>query len=170
MSRYSTCVTPDNPIGTLNCPQSHAIMPSACYFGVLLRFGFCSGSNIPRMASKTCMGLLPDTQNCGLRMRRECRERFPRHRALAIPTCFTTRAGRSRHSRRMRNPQFCVSGKRPIENKNNMIAVFFPGFNRCIPVFDWFIPAVDRFSPAFDKLILTRIPVTATLPYKQKQI
>ena len=23
------------------------------------------------------MGLLPDTQNCGLRMRRECRERFP---------------------------------------------------------------------------------------------
>ena len=26
------------------------------------------------------MGLLPDTQNCGLRMRRECRERFPLHR------------------------------------------------------------------------------------------
>ena len=25
------------------------------------------------------MGLLPDTQYCGLRMRRECRERFPRH-------------------------------------------------------------------------------------------
>ena len=25
------------------------------------------------------MGLLPDTQNCGLRMCRECRERFPRH-------------------------------------------------------------------------------------------
>ena len=25
------------------------------------------------------MGLLPDTQSCGLRMRRECRERFPRH-------------------------------------------------------------------------------------------
>ena len=24
------------------------------------------------------MGLLPDTQICGLRMRRECRERFPR--------------------------------------------------------------------------------------------
>ena len=30
------------------------------------------------------MGLLPDTWNCGLRMRRECRERFPRHRGLAI--------------------------------------------------------------------------------------
>ena len=26
------------------------------------------------------IGLLPDTQNCGLRMRLECRERFPRHR------------------------------------------------------------------------------------------
>ena len=26
------------------------------------------------------MGLLPDTQNCGLRMRRERRERFLRHR------------------------------------------------------------------------------------------
>ena len=31
------------------------------------------------------MGLLPDTQNCGLRMRRECRERFPRHRFQRKP-------------------------------------------------------------------------------------
>ena len=31
------------------------------------------------------MGLLPDTYNCGLRMRRECRERFPRHRLLRKP-------------------------------------------------------------------------------------
>ena len=37
-------------------------------------------------------GLLPDTQNYGLRMRREFRERFPRHRGLAIPTCITARA------------------------------------------------------------------------------
>ena len=35
------------------------------------------------------IGLLPDTQNCGLRMRREYREYFPRHRGLVIPrrTC-----------------------------------------------------------------------------------
>ena len=46
---------------------------------------------------------------------------------LAIPACITARAvrhvgianprrrgKRSRHSRHMRNPQFCVSGKRPI--------------------------------------------------------
>ena len=41
------------------------------------------------------MGLLPDTQTCGLRMRRECRESFPRHRGLAIPTCITARASRT---------------------------------------------------------------------------
>ena len=70
-------------------------------------------------------------------MRRECRERFHRHRGLAIPTCITARASRtcrdacrdcltsgflwsqwwgkrSRYSWRMRNPQFYVSGKRPM--------------------------------------------------------
>ena len=73
-----------------------------------------------------------------VRMRRECRERFPRHRRWAIPTCITARASRtcrdacrdrqlsvsfeigggekrSRHSRRMRNLQFYVSGKRPMD-------------------------------------------------------
>ena len=33
----------------------------------------------------TDMGLLPDTQNCGLRMRLEYRERFPRHRLERKP-------------------------------------------------------------------------------------
>ena len=70
-------------------------------------------------------------------MRRECRGRFPRHwfqRKLLVSdpgmqhgTCVThvswcmsgslTRAGgekRSRHSRRMRNLQFYISGKRPM--------------------------------------------------------
>ena len=41
------------------------------------------------------MGLLPDTQNWGLRMRQECRERFPHHRGLAIPTCITARVWRT---------------------------------------------------------------------------
>ena len=31
------------------------------------------------------MGLLLDTQNCGLRMHRECRERFPRHQFKRKP-------------------------------------------------------------------------------------
>ena len=90
-------------------------------------------------ANNSPLGLLPDTWNCGLSMRREYRERIPRHRGLAIPTSITARAWRtcrdallgsltssllwsrwrgkrSRHSRCMRNPQFYVSGKRPIQS------------------------------------------------------
>ena len=67
-------------------------------------------------------------------MRQECRERFPRHCGLAIPTYFTERAWRTyrdafrdrlltvsfevgggeKRSRRMRNPQYYVSGKSPM--------------------------------------------------------
>ena len=49
------------------------------------------------MALRVAMDLLPDTHNCGLRMRREWRERFPRHR-LVIPTGITAR----RHVREAR--------------------------------------------------------------------
>ena len=72
-----------------------------------------------------------------LRMRRECRERFPpppqfsdpdmhhgtcvKHVPWCMPGSLTSgflwsrwRGKRSRHSRRMRNPRFCVSGKRPM--------------------------------------------------------
>ena len=39
------------------------------------------------------IGLLPDTYNCGLRMHRECRERFfSRHCGLVIPAWITARA------------------------------------------------------------------------------
>ena len=31
------------------------------------------------LVNNIIIGLLPDTSNCGLRMRRECRERFLRH-------------------------------------------------------------------------------------------
>ena len=91
------------------------------------------------LSTSFSMGLLPDTQNCGLRMRRECRERFPRNRlqrktrvsdpgmhhgsvrhvravihvGIAKPRW---REKRSRHSPRIRNPPFCESGKRPICN------------------------------------------------------
>ena len=65
-------------------------------------------------------------------MRRECRERFPRHCGLAIPPCITARASRTcRYAWRelavsfevggktftvfrMRNPQFYVTGKGPV--------------------------------------------------------
>ena len=49
--------------------------------------GECQGTQL--------MGLLPDMENYVLRMRRECRESFPRHRRLAIPTWITARASRT---------------------------------------------------------------------------
>ena len=96
--------------------------------------------------SITCHGPLARYVKLRVRMRRECRERFPRHRRWAIPTCITARASRtcrdacrdrqlavsfeiggggkrSRHSRRMRNLQFYVSGKRPI--KLSHVIIFF---------------------------------------------
>ena len=79
------------------------------------------------------ISLLPDTWNYVLCMRQECRERFPRHRLQRKPlssdpgmhhsTCVThvpwcmsgslNRDGGDKHSRRMRKPQFYVSGERP---------------------------------------------------------
>ena len=86
----------------------------------------------------TAIGLLPDW---GLCMRRVCREHFPRHRLkrkllVSEPGMYVRhvrharavmhvgianprwRGKRSRHSRRMRNPQFYVSGKRPMIQKD----------------------------------------------------
>ena len=37
-------------------------------------------------------GLLPYAQNCALRMRRECRERFPRHLRVSDPDMRDARA------------------------------------------------------------------------------
>ena len=54
---------------------------SAWRYFCMVRVGLDS-RYIPREA---LMGLLPDTQNCGLRMRRECRERFPRNRLQRKP-------------------------------------------------------------------------------------
>ena len=76
----------------------------------------------------SCNGTLARYLQLRLYMHRECRERFPRHRALVITTCnhgtcVTCRDAcltngalwswwqgeRSRHSRRMRNPQFFLN-------------------------------------------------------------
>ena len=65
-------------------------------------------------------------KNCGLCMHRECRERFPRHHGTHVPRCMPGsliscflwsrwRGKRSRHSRRIRNPQFYVSGNWPMD-------------------------------------------------------
>ena len=99
------------------------------------------------------MGLLPDTHNCGLRMSRECLKRFSRHRLRRQPldsdpdmhhgTCVTRwRGKRSRHSRRMHNPQFYVFVKKPIDSHHK------PG-NLCIC-----IHVVYAFSDEMDINIL----------------
>ena len=113
------------------------------------------------------MGLLPDTQNCGLRMRRECRERFPRHRLQRKPigsdpgmhhgTCVThmpwcmsgslnpRRRGKlSRHSRRMRNPQVCISGKRPMNRHRGTACVY-----------DWVSSNTDDFTKCGKLYLIT---------------
>ena len=78
----------------------------------------------------TRMGLLPDTYNCGLRMRRE---RFSRHRRqrkplvsdtgmhqdtcvthMYVPWCMSGSVKRSCHSSHKHSPQFYVSGKRAM--------------------------------------------------------
>ena len=79
---------------------------------------------MPLIRRQHVMGLFPDTYNWGLRMRRESRERFPRHRGLVIPTCITARACVThvpwcmpgKRSRSIRSPQFYVSGKRPMSS------------------------------------------------------
>ena len=86
---------------------------------------------------RSYIDLLSDTSNCGLRMRRECRERSRRERRVIdpdmyhgtrvthVPWCMPGsitngflwsrwRGKRSWHSRRTRKTQFYVSGKRPI--------------------------------------------------------
>ena len=80
-------------------------------------------------------------------MRRECRERFPppprasdsnmhhgtclTHVPWCMPGSLTSsfiwsrwRGKRSRHSRRMRNPQFYVSGKRPMVGENYVVCAW----------------------------------------------
>ena len=74
--------------------------------------------------------------------RRECQERFPRHRGLTIPTCFTHlplcmsvflitgflwiwwRGKCFRHSRGLRNQQFYVSGKKPLVRTPHLSTVW----------------------------------------------
>ena len=70
------------------------------------------------------MGLLPDKYHCGLRMRRESPECFPRHRLQRKPlvsdpgmhhrTC-ETHIGNA-YLRWRENPQFYVSGKRSMKS------------------------------------------------------
>ena len=82
--------THDNCLSTLQCRVFNAPITSYTLTNVILCW--C-------LVCLHIMSLLPDTQHCGLRMRRECRERFLRHRLQRKPlvsdpgmhhgTCFT---------------------------------------------------------------------------------
>ena len=73
----------------------HWIVPGVSWASMLpIRLDCVKGDGA---ADITGMDLMPDMYNCGLRMRRECRERFPSigfkgNRLLAIPACITARA------------------------------------------------------------------------------
>ena len=116
-----------NTIGLANCGLTHS--------GQVTTYGYTDLCQ-PCCRRHLVMGLLPDTLNRGLCMHRECWERFPHHRlqrkpsvsdpgmhhgtwVTHVPWCMSgsqpaVAGKRSRHSRRMRNPQFYVSGKTPI--------------------------------------------------------
>ena len=85
------------------------------------------------------MGLLPDTENCGLHMRRKCWERFPRHRLQRKPlvsdpgmhhgTCVTHvlwwMSGLLNRGGGESVPGVYTSGKRPIQGLNNDMLPFY---------------------------------------------
>ena len=60
------------------------------------------------------MGLLPDTQYCGLRMHRERRERFPRHRGVSDP---------GMQSRRMKHVPWCMSKSLTHSGRENVPSI-----------------------------------------------
>ena len=63
------------------------------------------------------MGLLPDTQNCGLRMRRECRERFPHHRFQRKP--LVSDPG-MHHGTCVKHVPWCMSGSLTNGGRENV--------------------------------------------------
>ena len=83
-----------------HCGDKMILRPSYLQYGISYTGKMTSlywiraqGVSIVSIWDKTDHGPLARyIKNCRLRIRRECRERFPRHRRLAIPTCITARA------------------------------------------------------------------------------
>ena len=87
---------------------------------------------------RLAMGLLPDTQICGLRMRRECRKHFPRHRlrrkmvvsdqGIHHGTCITYLAGGPwcNTTTREFNLNICVAWSRKCDSIINISNYVLP--------------------------------------------
>ena len=63
------------------------------------------------------MGLWPDTQNCGLRMHRDCRERVPRQRLQREPLANDPGM---HHGTCFKRVSWCVSGSLPFNGGGNV--------------------------------------------------
>ena len=63
------------------------------------------------------MGLLPDTHVCGLRMRQECRERFPHHRLQTKPLSCDPGM---HHGTCVTHVPWCMSGSLTRDDGNNV--------------------------------------------------
>ena len=113
------CITIYSPL-----ERGRVILPNITDRISKLNECICMRRRIPQQQSNHRMCFLPDTLNCGLRMRREWRECFPstnfKGNARAVMhvgiSNLRWRGNCSRHSQLMRNPQFYVSGERPIAN------------------------------------------------------
>ena len=66
----------------------------AVWYGPILHTALIAHMATVERWTDVTMGLLPDSQIAGCACA-ECRERFPRHHGLAIPTCITARAWRT---------------------------------------------------------------------------
>ena len=66
------------------------------------------------------MGLLPDAHNCGLRMRRECREHFPRHRLQRKPLVSDPAM---HHSTCVAHVPWCMSGSLARGGGENVLGI-----------------------------------------------
>ena len=73
------------------------------------------------------MGLLPDTQKCGLRMHRECRERFPRQRLQWKP--LVSDPG-MHHGRCVTHVPWCMSGSLTRGGGENVPGIHGAGATR----------------------------------------
>ena len=66
------------------------------------------------------VGLLPDTQICGLRMRRECRESFPRHRLQRKPVVSDPNI---HHDTCVTHVSGCMSGSLTSSDGENVFGI-----------------------------------------------
>ena len=66
------------------------------------------------------MDLLPDTQNCALRMRWECRERFPRHRLQSKPLLSDPGV---HHGKCGTHVPHCMSGSLTRGGRENVLGI-----------------------------------------------